>query len=171
MLTQKAGQPGPSRPKIRAEILIDGFVPQREPQERFDIAPSFKAVVDYLGTRGFRVEGCADYNGRELHGGDLSGVPWNACQFDVFANPENRLQARLSVVLKILSDTINFRAQAVFRTMEPLSGTATRLRTVYFSYENPKPEAALDFIKAAESAPSIDVQYRFCGGSDSFRLD
>jgi hypothetical protein len=170
MLTQKSKPPQGSLPKIKAEILVEGFVPSRGPQDRFDVTPTYKAVVDYLKAKGFRVEHCADYAGQEFHGGDLSGSPWNSCQFDVFTDAADPLQAKLSTVLRILTDAIGFRATAVFRRIEPISDNASRLRTVYFSYENPAPELALEFLKFAEAAESISVEFRHGGKRGTFTL-
>jgi hypothetical protein len=170
MLTQKTRQAVQPPPKIRAEILVDGFVPSKEPQDRFDIAPNYKGVVDYLKGKGFRVEGCTDYTGQEFNGGDLSGIPRNSCQFDVYADAADPLQAKLAKVLKILTDVLNFRANAVFRKDEKISEYASRIRTAYFSYERPDPEAAVEFLRLAESAESIRVEYRYSGENGSFGI-
>jgi len=170
MLTQKTGPSERPLPKKKAEILVEGFVPSKEPECRFDIAPNFGGVVDYLKCKGFGVQLCADYSGAGFHGGDLSGTPFNVCKFDLFSNIDNPLQARLSIVLKILADTVGFRAQSIFRTEEPISRHASTLHIVYFSYERPDPGEALKFLQAAESAGSIQVEYSFRGGRGSFTI-
>ncbi|HSB47434.1 MAG TPA: hypothetical protein VLD37_05450 [Candidatus Bilamarchaeum sp.] len=160
MLTQKSIPPERLPRKIRSEILVDGFVPSKEPQDRFDIAPQYASVAEFLGGKGFMLQICADFAGQEFHGGDLSGTPWNACLFDAYTNVADPVQARLSTVLRMLTDAVSFRATVIFRREEPIGETCARLRTVYFNYENPAPALALEFMQFAGQAESISVEFR-----------
>jgi hypothetical protein len=163
MLTQKREacqafpSPAPSK-RIRAEIIVDGFVASEKPQGRFDIAPSYKSVADYLQEKGFEVHGCENANGTGWSGGDLSGIPYNECQFDVYTDEADPLQAKLSVVLKILTQTLNFRASATMKGGQ--DGDGETLHS--FSPEHCPASEALAFLEKAEAAESVEVRYR-CG--------
>lgn len=143
-----------ARPRRKAEILVEGFVPSKGPQDRFDIGATYREVALYLKGRGFVVEGCADYTGAEFHGGDLSGTPWNACQFDAYADAGDAVQAKLSCALRMVADAKGFRATLRMRLGGVEGAVVERGET--------DPEACLGYLRMIEAA---DVEIRYsCGG-------
>ncbi|MEW6721656.1 MAG: hypothetical protein AB1324_00170 [Candidatus Micrarchaeota archaeon] len=172
MLTHKKGSAQregrhPDGKKFRkTEIMVEGFVPSAELQERFDIAASHKAVVGYLKERGFRVERCEGFDPRsEFQGGGLSGVPYNACEFDVYTDAADERQARLSTILNTLIRAREYRAKTIVAQYGE-----EHLESMWVMKEGPMlPESFVRAIAMADEATEVEIRYRF-GGEESTAL-
>jgi hypothetical protein len=164
MLTQKTVQASANDASgaRRAAILVEGFVPSEGIQDRFDIGASYRGVAMYLRDRGFAVEGCADYNGAGFHGGDLSGTPWNACQFDVYTDPQDALQARLSRALRMIADAREFRA-TLRMAVKGVEGAVVEKGET-------DPEACIGYLRVIEAASDVEVRYACGARNGGFRL-
>ncbi len=166
MLTQKnnpATMAAARGPKIRtAGILVEGFVPQKTPQERFDLGAGYRSVALFLADRGFRMENCADHTGLEFHGGELSGTPWNACMFDVFTDMADSAQSKLSVALRILADAREFRGT--------VSASGGERWALLFEGGAISAPGCLEYLLLVERAELVEVSFRYGGKGGSFGI-
>ncbi len=137
----------------KAEIMVEGFVPQTTPQERFDLGADYRNVARFLADRGFRMEGCADHTGPGFHGGELSGTPWNACAFDVYADTSEASQARLSVALRILADAREFRGR--------VSASGGERWALLFEKGEVTAPGCLEYLLLVERAELVEVSFRY----------
>ncbi len=160
MLTQKrppAGFRHAGEPRMaKAEIMVEGFVPQRTPQERFDLGADYRNVARFLAGRGFRIKGCADHTGPEFHGGDLSGTPWNACVFDIYTDTADPAQARLSVALRILADAREFGGT--------VSASGGERWALLFEKGEVTAPGCLEYLLLVERAGLVEVSFRYGKG-------
>ncbi len=140
-----------SAQKLRAEIMIDGFVPSKYPRAEFDIAITHPRVVAYMEKTGFRVVDCASYHEGRLSGGDFDR-PYTDCRHDVFADLGDSIQYRVSLAVTLLSETNTFGGKLFVN----IAGSAVRI--------NPSDQDdCVKFMEALHTADEIKVSFSYPG--------